>query len=211
MDRLQLYKCPRTNCFYNARTLTLLISHLKKHGNEPNFSIRCGIENCGIVYKKPESFRKHCYRKHLIILKGEEQVEESTSSGTLVDKNDLKVEIQYLLNNCPNQLYSVRFGVFDTVEYCVGNFFINSIENFKITSFFEIKYIFSLQNELLLCGIIHKLPIFVKKFHSYEIPVLPEGEYTWKRLKAGKELNYQMLNKYLVGGKYYVPLKFGVF
>lgn len=50
---------------YQTRVFRRLIEHLRLvHAHEPNFSIRCGINNCEKVYNNVDSYVKHIKRNH---------------------------------------------------------------------------------------------------------------------------------------------------
>ncbi|XP_049341205.1 uncharacterized protein LOC111192620 isoform X1 [Astyanax mexicanus] len=59
-----MYYCP--SCSVKKYSLSKYLRHLQYfHENEPNFSVRCGLDNgCPNVYKKISSFKVHIFRKH---------------------------------------------------------------------------------------------------------------------------------------------------
>lgn len=53
-------------CGYKTRYVKLLLRHYTdEHASDPNFVIRCGIDQCLNSYNKVVSFKKHLYRKHI--------------------------------------------------------------------------------------------------------------------------------------------------
>lgn len=53
-------------CPYLSQCQAELISHLiKRHKNCANFIVHCSANGCGASFKNHNSFRRHCYRKHL--------------------------------------------------------------------------------------------------------------------------------------------------
>ena len=58
-----MHHCPK--CSRKLFTLNKLISHIELvHGNEPHFSITCGLDGCQRSFEKFQSYRKHVYRSH---------------------------------------------------------------------------------------------------------------------------------------------------
>ncbi|XP_066509129.1 uncharacterized protein [Hoplias malabaricus] len=59
-----MYYCP--NCSVKKHSLSKYLRHLQYfHESEPNFSVKCGLDNgCPNVYKKISSFKVHIFRKH---------------------------------------------------------------------------------------------------------------------------------------------------
>lgn len=48
-----------------ALTLRALMNHYYSvHSNNPNFSVRCGVDDCPARFRKYHSFYKHVVRKH---------------------------------------------------------------------------------------------------------------------------------------------------
>ncbi|XP_028418189.1 uncharacterized protein LOC114543395 [Dendronephthya gigantea] len=64
------WECRLCNCFQAISLRTLLNHYNKVHGNEPNFQVVCGIENCPATFTKYNSLYKHITRSHKEVYDG---------------------------------------------------------------------------------------------------------------------------------------------
>ena len=61
---------------FSAPSFNIVFRHIgAEHKFDPNFFVRCGIDECATTYKKFESWRSHINRHH----RGKKRAEEDIS------------------------------------------------------------------------------------------------------------------------------------